>query len=572
MTLATFLSRRLPALLLVIVAAFTQSSFAAGASFTPGARMLDTGGEVIQAHGGGILYHEGNYYWYGENKDGPTLPAGGCGARVDALGVNAYKSRDLITWENLGTVLPAVTNDPTHDLHPSKIIERPKVLFNAATKSFVMWLHVDTADYKFARVAVAESAKPEGPFRYLGSFRPDSHESRDMTVFQDDDGSAWLIFSAENNSTLRIAPLSPDFRTLAGPSTRHFPGRFMEAPSIFKRAGKYYLIASGCTCWAPNAARSAVADSLTGPWTELGNPCFGPDAHVTFRGQGSFVFQIPGKKDAYLFMIDRWDTKDLGDSRYVWLPIEFRRDGSPRIEWRDRWDLSEFDQPRPAEPLLTPNTGIVETDTVTVSFSATAPGEVIRYTIDGTTPAPSSPIARGDAVIPSGREIRAVAFSGTRSSAEAVATYFKRIPAPPRPDVFLDTIDHVSGTTGFGSIQKGKNLDGDPLRLDGVEYPEGIAAHTNSTLTYALLPAWRRFVAIVGIDDNVGSRGSIQCEVRIDGKLHARTPILRGSETRLWNLDVAIPAGAKELSLVATDAGDGYGHDHTNWVQAGFIR
>ena len=166
---------------------------------------------------------------------------------------------------------------------------------------------------------------------------------------------------------------------------------------------------------------------------------------------------------------------------------------------------------------------------------------------------------------------RAVVFSGTRTSPQAIATYYKRIPAPPRPAVFLDSLQFRSGTTGYGTIQKGKNLDGDPLRLGGTEYPEGLAVHTNSILTYALDPTWRRFVAIVGIDDHIGPRGSIQCEVRIDGKLHARTPLLKGNETRLWHLDVAIPDGAKEISLIANDAGDGYGHDHTNWAQAGFL-
>lgn len=28
----------------------------------------DTDGNPINAHGGGILYHEGTYYWYGEYK------------------------------------------------------------------------------------------------------------------------------------------------------------------------------------------------------------------------------------------------------------------------------------------------------------------------------------------------------------------------------------------------------------------------------------------------------------------------------------------------------------------------
>ncbi|KAA6310420.1 hypothetical protein EZS27_038272, partial [termite gut metagenome] len=33
--------------------------------FTPGAIWPDNNGVHINAHGGGILYHEGKYYWFG---------------------------------------------------------------------------------------------------------------------------------------------------------------------------------------------------------------------------------------------------------------------------------------------------------------------------------------------------------------------------------------------------------------------------------------------------------------------------------------------------------------------------
>ena len=65
-------------------------------------------------------------------------------------------------------------DDPEHDLHCDKVIERPKVIYNQATKKFVMWLHVDSVDYKAARSAVAVSDRPTGPFKYLGSFRPNA--------------------------------------------------------------------------------------------------------------------------------------------------------------------------------------------------------------------------------------------------------------------------------------------------------------------------------------------------------------------------------------------------------------
>ena len=64
------------------------------------ARWLDTSGNPINAHGGGILYHGGRYYWYGEYKNGPTyLPKGSWdGYRTDVIGVSCYSSPDMVDW------------------------------------------------------------------------------------------------------------------------------------------------------------------------------------------------------------------------------------------------------------------------------------------------------------------------------------------------------------------------------------------------------------------------------------------------------------------------------------------
>src|SRR6185312_14899031 len=146
--------------------------------FVPGQVWSDTEGHPINAHGGGILFHEGVYYWYGEAKTGRTfLPD--CnkswgGTRVDITGVSCYSSTNLYDWKNEGLALRAVTNAPENDLDSSKVLERPKVIYNATTKEFVMWMHIDSMDYSAARVGVAVSSTPQGPFRYLGSFRPDT--------------------------------------------------------------------------------------------------------------------------------------------------------------------------------------------------------------------------------------------------------------------------------------------------------------------------------------------------------------------------------------------------------------
>lgn len=166
--------------------------------------------------------------------------------------------------------------------------------------------------------------------------------ARDQNLFVDDDGIAYHIYSSEENSTLHISRLSDDYLSENGEYVRIFTNRYMEAPAMFKKDGKYYLIASDCTGWAPNAARSAWAPAIFGPWTELGNPCRGEGADLTFQSQSTFVLPIRGEKDAFVFMADRWNPKNPIDGRYVWLPLQWDEEGNPTLSWMDSWDLSVF--------------------------------------------------------------------------------------------------------------------------------------------------------------------------------------------------------------------------------------
>jgi Glycosyl hydrolases family 43 len=313
-------------------------------SFRPGELWLDTDGKPIQAHGGGMLFVDGVYYWFGENKGGENYldESKGFLHRVDVIGISCYSSTDLLNWKNKGVVLHAEPNNPQSDLHPSKVLERPKVIRNPKTGKYVLFAHVDTADYEYARIGIAISDKPTGPYTYLGSIRPNGNDSRDMTVFQDDDGAAYLFFSSEWNKTLHIIQLDDEYLRPTQNESRAFIDQSREAPAVFKRNGKYYLISSGCTGWDPNRAELAVADSPLGPWTMLGDPCIGKDSEITFYAQSTFVFPLAGRKDSFIAMFDRWNKDNLRDSRYVWLPIQFDGD-QVKIHWRNEWDLSVFD-------------------------------------------------------------------------------------------------------------------------------------------------------------------------------------------------------------------------------------
>jgi hypothetical protein len=132
-----------------------------GIAFRPGELWLDTNGVPINAHGG-VLFHEGTYYWFGEHKI-----AGEEGNRAH-VGVSVYTSRDLYAWTNAGVAL-AVSDDPASEIVRGCVLERPKVIFNRHTGKFVMWFHLEPSGlgYAGARSGVAVADQPAGPYRYL---------------------------------------------------------------------------------------------------------------------------------------------------------------------------------------------------------------------------------------------------------------------------------------------------------------------------------------------------------------------------------------------------------------------
>ena len=350
---------------------------------TPGQEWPDRKGEHINAHGGGLLFHEGKYYWYGENR-----PARGFTTEV---GVEVYSSSDLMNWEDEGVAL-AVSEEAGHDIERGCIMERPKVVRNPKTGKFVMLFHLELKGkgYAAARVGFAESDSPVGPFRFIRSLRPNAGKwptdfsrrdiriakklkeadykewwtpewreaireglllardvpggqmSRDMTVYVDDDGKAYHIYSAEENLTLNLAELTDDYLDYTGRYVRIAPGGQNEAPTIFKRDGVYWMITSGCTGWAPNEARMFKAASLWGPWEPLPSPFVGKDAKKSFHTQGTYIFKVEGTEDGFVFMADRWNPQSLKNSRHIWLPIDFEADGTPVIRWVDSWSPKDL--------------------------------------------------------------------------------------------------------------------------------------------------------------------------------------------------------------------------------------
>ncbi|MGC9336338.1 MAG: NPCBM/NEW2 domain-containing protein [Anaerolineae bacterium] len=301
-------------------------------AFHPGKSWYDTDGVKIQAHGGGLLKVDDTWYWFGEHKGGPTTwwPK----ARVDVIGVSCYRSRDLLNWENMGLALPAVPDAPSSPLHPDNVLERPKVLYCANTGQYVMWVKSEDAGYTWGHALVATSDRPEGPYAVRNSFRPAGMKFGDFALHEND-GVGYLIWCGGDGETTRIYRLSATCTSLADPVAEFYEGAKREAPALLQRPEGYYLITSGKSGWSPNPTRYAFAESLAGPWEDRGELFHGEGSHNSFRSQPTFVLEYHGR---IIYMGDRWNQRDLGDSRYVWLPLTLAR-GALRGEWMDSWSL-----------------------------------------------------------------------------------------------------------------------------------------------------------------------------------------------------------------------------------------
>jgi hypothetical protein len=301
----------------------TASATAAPETINPGAVWPDDRGQHIQAHGGGMLKLGDVYYWFGEDR-GQTNAN-------DRRHVSCYSSTNLAQWTFRNQVVKLA--DP-ENLGRGWILERPKVYFNAPTKKFVMYAHLDDGRYQAARVAVLTCDTVDGDYQYLKSFRPLGHESRDIGQFADDDGTAYLI-SEDRPNGFHIYQLAADYLSIEKDAC--LISQHLEGGAIAHHDGLYYVIGSHLTGWSPNPNVYATATSLAGPWSEFKN--IAPPEKRTYAAQTTLLLTITGTKtNTVVFMGDIWRPQNLADSRYLWMPLEIG-DGALSLPEPHEWTL-----------------------------------------------------------------------------------------------------------------------------------------------------------------------------------------------------------------------------------------
>ena len=343
----------------------------------PGKVWLDTNGNRIQAHGGSVMYIDGVYYWYGENKEKTDGVNG-----IWHWGVKCYSSTDLYNWEDRGIIIPPEPGDPTSSLHPESCMDRPHIIYNKKTKKYVCWMKIMNKDsFQTQTETVMVANHILGPYtKVKEGLQPLGMNAGDFDLAVAEDGKAYYYFERVHSETI-CADLTEDYTDVTGYYSTHFPRKHppyvREATAHFKRKGKHYLITSGTTGYLPNPSEVAVADTWHGPYKVLGNPHVGDESQTSFHSQISCIFKVEGKKDLYIACADRWlpqnmdkeypiykemfeclygeEKKEFDFSRmgeevvqntsiadYVWLPLRF--DGEMvYIDWKDSWSLDEYE-------------------------------------------------------------------------------------------------------------------------------------------------------------------------------------------------------------------------------------
>jgi hypothetical protein len=154
---------------------------------------------------------------------------------------------------------------------------------------------------------------------------------------------------------------------------------------------------------------------------------------------------------------------------------------------------------------------------------------------------------------------------------DVVALYILGGPAVYLSELKAKSFEHTPYLGGVWPYVLDGSVDRRDLRLGGSTFDRGIGMHTESRLTYDLAGGYRRFEALVGLDDKTGKGGSARIRVLVDGRPQAVAD--KALTVRSGPLSVRVDVtGAKELTLVAEFGERGGVQGHVNWADARLIK
>jgi hypothetical protein len=238
-----------------------------------------------------------------------------------------YSTPDFGTWKYLGVALPLTARKVGIEF-------RPQVVYNALSKTFVMWYEDRWTGQN--GYAIATSNTPQGPFKTVSDTVKVSGPGRvgDYDIFIDDDGVGYHV-----RTGLVIQKLTPDYLGFTG-EYYSIPKSNVEGPAMFKRNGIYYLLC-GVGCCGCKGGSNILVYTSTSPsanfvlQSDVGTNHSQPvDLHSPLNyvthAQQSKIFTV---KDG------------MGNIQYVWLGNQWvtsQEPGNPRNKDLLYWEILSF--------------------------------------------------------------------------------------------------------------------------------------------------------------------------------------------------------------------------------------
>ena len=320
---------------------------------------------TVQAHAPGFVRVGDIWYMCGEDRSNQWNPD-----------VNLYSSIDLVHWKFEKKIIQNGVTTP--ELGSSRMIERPKLLYNKKTGKYVVWCHYEAGNYGASEAACFECDSVNGAYKCVWSGRPMGIKSRDCNVFQDTDGTAYFISTTEENQHLGLFRLSDDYHEVVE-HTQLFAWQRREAPAIVRIGNTYFMFSSACSGWDPNQCKLSYSSNLKSGWSSLTNI----GNSISYDTQAAAILEIKGTKaTTYLYVGDRWQDPGLAESKIIMFPITFNGN-SCTFKYHERFDINFVTGEWRETP--TEDVFISKKDWKVIDYSSQEGINPATYAIDGNT-------------------------------------------------------------------------------------------------------------------------------------------------------------------------------------------
>lgn len=336
---------------------------------------VDAAGNNIYSQGGGIFKFQDTYYWYGVKYEeaeqyaaNPTKKPYSTSPSPKFLGITCYSSKDLVNWKYEKDVVSREEVSGKSEMKDQEVAWVGRLGVAEVNGKYALFVQHECADAdnsldgnidsdNFSKqVLVLTSDTPTGDFKWhqrinMKDYADGTPNSGDQTVFTDDDGTSYLVYSKGTGRgkifLSKIVEQDGKIGLDKAQTYMIYSGAGREGNCMFKYKGKYYVCASDLYGWNASHAYYKVLDNLTDSYlksvsaTEEMKLMAGSSEDFCHVSQTGFFYTVKaGEQETVIFCGDRWtDFAANGLGYNQWCPLSFKEDGTPYFNSLSAWDL-----------------------------------------------------------------------------------------------------------------------------------------------------------------------------------------------------------------------------------------